>query len=40
MGDVNFLAVVGRVRVIPSALEKMAQRYREVWSQMEREGAV
>jgi len=40
MGDVNFLAVVGRVRVIPSALEKMAERYREVWSQMEREGVV
>lgn len=30
-GDVNFMSVVGNVRVIPSALEEMARRYREVW---------
>lgn len=33
-GDVNFITVVGRVRVIPSALEQMAERYREAWSLM------
>lgn len=31
VGDVNFISVVGRVRVIPSALDEMAKRYREVW---------
>jgi len=30
-GDVNFMAVVGHVRVIPSSLEAMAARYRKVW---------
>ena len=30
-GDVNFMAVVGQVRVIPSSLEAMARRYRAVW---------
>ncbi len=34
-GDVNFISVVGNVRVIPSALEDMAKRYRDVWKQME-----
>jgi ATP adenylyltransferase len=33
-GDVNFITVVGQVRVIPSALEAMAQRYRETWSRL------
>lgn len=33
-GDVNFMAVVGQVRVIPQALETMAARYRETWSRM------
>ena len=33
-GDVNFMSVVGRVRVIPSALETMAQRYRAAWAVM------
>lgn len=33
-GDVNFMAVVGQVRVIPGALESMAARYREVWGEM------
>jgi len=33
-GDVNFMSVVGRVRVIPSALETMAQQYREAWRTM------
>lgn len=28
-GDVNFMAVVGNVRVIPASLEKMAERYRK-----------
>ncbi len=31
LGDVNFISVVGQVRVIPGALEDMARRYREVW---------
>lgn len=30
-GDVNFMAVVGSVRVIPASLEMMAQRYRQAW---------
>jgi ATP adenylyltransferase len=29
-GDVNFITVVGQVRVIPSSLEAMAARYRHV----------
>lgn len=29
-GDVNFISVVGQIRVIPSALEQMAERYRAV----------
>jgi len=29
-GDVNFISVVGDVRVIPSSLERMAERYRAV----------
>ena len=33
-GDVNFMSVVGRVRVIPSALETMAERYRAAWAEM------
>ncbi|MFG0258390.1 MAG: HIT family protein [Phycisphaerales bacterium JB043] len=32
--DVNFISVVGRVRVIPSALDTMWQRYRQVWEQI------
>lgn len=31
-GDVNFMAVVGNVRVISSSLEAMAERYRRVWA--------
>jgi ATP adenylyltransferase len=31
-GDVNFMEVVGRVRVIPSALEVMAERFRKAWN--------
>lgn len=30
-GDVNFMAVVGQVRVIPAALEHMAERFRAAW---------
>ena len=33
-GDVNFMEVVGDVRVIPSSLEAMAARYRERWAEM------
>lgn len=33
-GDVNFMATVGAVRVIPSALDDMAARYRETWEQV------
>ncbi len=31
-GDVNFMSVVGQVRVIPAALEDMADRYRRAWN--------
>jgi len=31
-GDVNFMSVVGRVRVIGASLEAMAERYRKVWA--------
>lgn len=31
-GDINFITVVAKVRVIPSSLEAMAGRYREAWS--------
>jgi ATP adenylyltransferase len=34
-GDVNFMAVVSNVRVIPSSLEAMAARYRKVWREMQ-----
>ncbi len=33
-GDVNFITVVARVRVIPSSLELMAKRFREAWEQV------
>lgn len=33
-GDVNFITTVAQVRVIPSALDDMARRYREVWEQI------
>jgi len=33
-GDTNFITVVGQVRVIPDALEKMAQQYRETAAQL------
>lgn len=29
-GDVNFMSVVGQIRVIPSSLEAMAERYRRI----------
>lgn len=38
-GDVNFITVVGNIRVIPSALETMADRYRSAWAAMERDRA-
>lgn len=31
-GDVNFMSVVGQVRVIPAALDDMADRYRTAWA--------
>lgn len=36
-GDVNFMSAVGNVRVIPSALEDMAARYRETWERIRAE---
>lgn len=30
-GDVNFMSVVGQVRVIPASLERMTEKYRKVW---------
>ncbi len=33
-GDVNFMEVVGNVRVISAALEVMAARYRKMWEGM------
>jgi len=33
-GDVNFMSVVGQVRVIPVSLEKMAERYRAAWGRV------
>ena len=38
-GDVNFMAVVGNVRVIPGSLEAMARRYRATWERMPRDQA-
>ena len=34
VGDTNFITTVGRIRVIPAALDAMAKRYRAVWGQM------
>ncbi|MBM4108270.1 MAG: HIT domain-containing protein [Phycisphaerae bacterium] len=31
-GDVNFMSVVGQVRVIPAALDDMADRFRKAWA--------
>jgi ATP adenylyltransferase len=33
-GDVNFMSVVGQVRVIPASLERMAARYRQAWDRI------
>lgn len=33
-GDVNFLSVVGHIRVIPCALDQMWCRYRERWDEL------
>lgn len=35
-GDVNFMAVVGQVRVIPGSLDVMWQRYHDTWDAMGR----
>lgn len=39
-GDVNFMEVCASVRVIPSALEDMARRLRDVWDVVRREDAL
>jgi len=33
-GDVNFITVVGQVRVVPSSLEAMARRLRAAWTEI------
>ena len=33
-GDVNFMTAVAQIRVIPSALEAMAMRMKEVWGEV------
>lgn len=33
-GDVNFIDTIGRVRVIPASLERMAERFRAEWARM------
>ena len=35
-GDVNFMSVVGNVRVIPCSLDVMADRMRKAWEQVRR----
>jgi ATP adenylyltransferase len=34
-GDINYITVIGQVRVIPSSLEAMCRRYREAWRVMQ-----
>lgn len=34
-GDVNFMTVVGQIRVNPSSLDAMAAKFRAAWSQMQ-----
>ena len=34
-GDVNFITTVAQIRVIPSALEQMHERYRKAWAQLQ-----
>ncbi len=36
-GDVNFMSTVGNVRVIPSSLDAMAERFRKKWEQIKEE---
>lgn len=38
-GDINFMTVVGQIRVIPSSLESMARRYRETWEKISKQVA-
>lgn len=33
-GDVNFISVVGQIRVIPAALDETARRYRAAWAKI------
>ncbi len=33
-GDVNFMSVVGEIRVMPASLDHMTARYRKVWDTM------
>lgn len=37
-GDVNFMSVCASIRVIPSSLDDMARRLREVWDQVRQSG--
>ncbi|MCA9287312.1 MAG: HIT domain-containing protein [Phycisphaerales bacterium] len=40
-GDVNFISVVGQIRVVPASLEAMGERLRAVWGRIgERWGAL
>lgn len=39
-GDVNFMATVAKVRVIPASLEVMAKRYRSAWERVRGEPRV
>lgn len=38
-GDVNFISVVARIRVIPSSLQLMADRYRAAWEKLRERAA-
>ncbi|MCA9292571.1 MAG: HIT domain-containing protein [Phycisphaerales bacterium] len=39
-GDTNFITTVGQVRIIPGALDKMAERYRAIWDEVRKEANV
>ncbi len=33
-GDVNFMSTIGHIRVLPASLDRMAERYRAAWVEM------
>jgi ATP adenylyltransferase len=33
-GDINYMTIIGHVRVIPSSLQAMAEQYRKTWEKM------